>query len=196
MADPLYLSLWFPSFQEAEMLPRALLVMKQFPFTVLHPGITYMAVHPVSWSEPTILERRFTTAAPPEEAIEIAGDLLHDDYAYVFEAAWDLWAPDERGEWALQPRHVKFILHGIGFEDGIYEQEGHIEIDLGLDTAFLYEDMNLDETAEKRVRANVHKLITFSAAVEENCGVTARVLWSESEENLAQKLIARLQKVN
>src|SRR5579871_2338547 len=177
MADPLYLSLWFPSFSEAEMLPRALLVMKQFPFSALHPGITYMAVHPVSWSEPTILERRFTTAATPEEAVEIAGDLLHDDYAYVFEAGWDLWAPAERGEWSLQPRPVKFIVHGAQFEDGISQEEGHIEIDLGLDTSFLYEDMNLDQTAETRVRANVHKLVTLSSAVEENCGVTARVLW-------------------
>jgi len=32
--------------------------------------------------------------------------------------------------------------------------------------------------------------------VEKNCGVTGRVLWSESEENLAQKLIARLQQTH
>jgi hypothetical protein len=32
--------------------------------------------------------------------------------------------------------------------------------------------------------------------VEKNAGATARLLWSESEENLAQKLITRLQKVN
>ena len=35
----------------------------------------------------------------------------------------------------------------------------------------------------------------FTIAVEKNCGITGRVLWSESEENLAQKLISRLQKV-
>jgi hypothetical protein len=31
--------------------------------------------------------------------------------------------------------------------------------------------------------------------VEKNSGTNARLLWSESEESLAQKLIARLQKV-
>ena len=32
--------------------------------------------------------------------------------------------------------------------------------------------------------------------VEKNCGVETRLLWTESEESLAQKLIARLQKLN
>jgi len=39
-------------------------------------------------------------------------------------------------------------------------------------------------------------LVAFTALVEKNAGATARLLWSESEENLAQKLIARLQKTN
>jgi len=38
--------------------------------------------------------------------------------------------------------------------------------------------------------------VEFAAKVEKNAGATGRLLWSESEENLAQKLIARLQKVN
>jgi hypothetical protein len=35
--------------------------------------------------------------------------------------------------------------------------------------------------------------VAFSSTVEKNCGISGRVLWSESEENLAQKLIAKLQ---
>jgi len=45
------------------------------------------------------------------------------------------------------------------------------------------------------VRANVQKLVEFTSAVEKNSGASGRLLWSESEENLAQKLINRLQKV-
>jgi hypothetical protein len=48
---------------------------------------------------------------------------------------------------------------------------------------------------EQRIKANVHKLVTFTTAVENNCGISGRVLWSESEDNLAQKLIERLQRV-
>src|SRR5690348_12958864 len=33
MADPLYLNLWFPSFEPQEMLPRALMVIRLFPFS-------------------------------------------------------------------------------------------------------------------------------------------------------------------
>jgi hypothetical protein len=43
---------------------------------------------------------------------------------------------------------------------------------------------------------NVQKLVNFTTAVEKNTGISGRVLWSESEENLAQKLIARLQKTH
>jgi hypothetical protein len=42
----------------------------------------------------------------------------------------------------------------------------------------------------------VLKLVEFTQRVEKNAGVRGRLLWSESEETLAQKLIARLQKVN
>ena len=67
MADPLYLSIWFSTFELDDMLPHALAVMRQFSFSVAQPGITYLALHPVSWNEPTILERRFSPGVPAEE---------------------------------------------------------------------------------------------------------------------------------
>ena len=103
MADPLFLSLWFPDFDVDDMLPRALAVLRQFPFSAQQPGITYVALYPVSWNEPTILEQRFRSGISPEEAVQIASDLLHEDYAYLFEANWDLWTySDTTGECALQ----------------------------------------------------------------------------------------------
>ena len=66
----------------------------------MREGITYLSVHPVAWSEPTVLERRFTPGISPEEAAELASEFAHDDFAFVFEAFWDLWVPneDEHGE--------------------------------------------------------------------------------------------------
>jgi hypothetical protein len=196
MPDPLYLSLWFPCFDAEDMLPRALAVMRQFPFSAQQPGIGYLALHPISWNEPTILEQRFKPGISPEAAVLIASDLLHEDYAYMFEAFWDLWnLADNRQQWVLQPSQVKFLIHGPEFDEGVYQQEGHIQVDLGLDAPFLHEEVQLTTEAEARVRANVHKLVEFTAKVEKSSGVSSRVLWSESEENFAQKLIARLQKV-
>lgn len=177
-------------------MPRLLSVARQFPFSSSRPGITFLAVHPVSWSEPTILERRFRPGLDLEQALAIAGELLHEDYAYLLEAQWDLWTrQDDGAEWRLEPQPVKFIAQGMNFEDGAFEQSGHVQVNFGLDAPFLFEDVQLDHLSEARVRANVQKLIEFTSAVEKNCGISGRVLWSESEENLAQKLIARLQKV-
>jgi hypothetical protein len=196
VADALFLSLWFPSFELDEMMPRALAVMQQFPFSAMQPGITYVAVHPVSWSEPTIFEQRLRPGIAPEEATLHASDLLHEDYAYLFEAFWDLWIFDaDRQEWSLQPSPVKFLVHGVEFDEGTYQHEGHVQVDFGIDTPFLQDEVQLTSEAETRVRANVQKLVEFTNKAEKSSGASGRLLWSESEENFAQKLIARLQKV-
>ena len=195
MADPIFLSLWFASFEDDEVLPHTLSVLRQFRFSPQRPGIVYMGLHPVSWQEATIWERRFDPGARPEEAILFASEFLHADYAYVFEGYWDLWERGEDGIWIERPARVRFISHGLEFEDGIYQQEGHMLLDLGLDSAFLQEEAPLTPEAEDRVRSNVHKLVELSNHLEKAAQVKARLLWSESEENLAQKLLARLQKL-
>jgi hypothetical protein len=196
MGDSLYLSLWFPSFEESEILPRTVSVLRQLPFSSARDGVTYAAIQPVSWSEPTTLERRFRPGVPPEDAAEVVAELLHDDYAYVFEAYWDLWTPPEGAEkWVLEPS-LGLVAHGMEFEERAAEEAGHIQIDFGLDMPFLHEELELTSEAERNVRSNVQRLVEFTAKVEKNAGATGRLLWSESEENLAQKLIARLQRIN
>ncbi|HKH99643.1 MAG TPA: hypothetical protein VJ999_11080 [Candidatus Sulfotelmatobacter sp.] len=196
MADPLYLSLWFPDFSGPAMLPHLFAVLQQFPFSMQRPGITYAAVQPVSWNEASVLEQRFSPGIGAEEAVTVAADLIHDDYAYIFDAYWDLWTPDETGgDWRLIPSLVKFIAQGEEFDEGAYEQNGHIEIDFGLDAPFLQENVDLTDETQIKVRENVAKLVEFTVKAEKNTRASGRLLWSESEENLAQKLIARLQKV-
>ena len=198
MADSLYLSLWFPSFDLPEILPRTVSVLRQLPFSPSKPGVTYAAVHPVSWAEPTILERRFVPGLPPEQAVGAVADFLHEDYAFFFEAYWDLWAPPadrEKDKWVREPSLVQVVAHGIDFEENASAAAGHIEIDFGLDTPFLHEELALSFEAENRIRSNVQQLVEFTAKVEKNSGATGRLLWSESEENPAKKLINRLQKV-
>lgn len=195
MSDSLYLSLWFSGFEESEMLPGVLRVMQPFPWSKQEPGITDIAVHPVSWNEPTILERRFRPGVPPEQAITVAFDLLHDDYAYVFTGNWDLWTPQDSGEWELRPTAVRFLVRGEQFEEGESETQGDVQVDFGLDSPFLYEELELSPELEKRVQANVQMLVGFISRVEKSGEAATRLLWSESDENLAQKLISRLQKV-
>jgi hypothetical protein len=195
MADSLYFSLWFTDFEKTEMLPHALRVLQQFVGSISLPGISNIAVHPISWNEATILEQRYRPGIPPEQAVLIAVDLLHEDYAYVFESNWDLWIPSPSGEWIQRPSPVRFIVRGEEFEQGESEAQGHVQVDFGLDTPFLHDEMQLSSELETKVRANVQMLVDFIRRVEKNSGAATRLLWSESDENLAQKLISRLQRV-
>lgn len=195
MADPLYLSLWFSDFNGPAMLPHVLAVLQQFPLSEQRPGITYVSVQPVSWNEASVLEHRFSPGIRPEEALVVAADLIHDDYAYTFDAYWDLWVPDESGHWSVVPSPVKFIVQAEEFEDGAQQETGHIQIDFGLDSLFVQETVALTDEAQAKLRENLGKLIEFTKKVEQNTRATSRRLWSESEESLPQKLIARLQKV-
>jgi len=108
-----------------------------------------------------------------------------------------LWSPaEDGGKWVEAPTLVRFIAQGAQFEDRAADETGHIQVDFGIDTPFLHEEVALTSESEEHVKGNVHKLVEFTALVEKNAGVTGRLLWSESEENLAQKLITRLQRVN
>ena len=196
MADTLFLSLWFRDSDLEDLLPHALRVMQQFSFAKALPGISNITIHPVSWNEATILEQRYRPGIKPEEAVLIAADLLHEDYAYSFEGNWDLWTPESlNGDWHLRPTPVTFIARGNEFEQGEAEAQGEIQVDFGLDTAFLHEELKLTPELEARVRTNVQALVDYINRIEKNAGAETRLLWSESDENLAQKLISRLQRV-
>jgi hypothetical protein len=197
MPDNLYLNLWFSDPELVETFAHAAAVMQQLPFSAQLPGVSGVAVHPISWSEATILEENFRPGISPEEAVTIAAGLTHEDYAYVFAENWDLWWPlTPQGEWILRPSPVKFIVRGDEFEDAESDVQGQLQVDFGLDAPFLYEELQLSAELESKVRSNVQKLVDFTALVEKNSGAKTRLLWSESEENLAQKLVSRLQRVN
>jgi len=196
MSDSLFLSLWFRDSELEDLLPHALRVMQHFAFSKALPGVTNIAIHPVSWNEPTILEQRYRPGIKPEEAVLIAADLMHEDYAYVFETNWDLWTPESLdGEWTLRPTQVKFIARGSEFEVGEARTQGEVQADFGLDTSLLHEELKRTPELEARVRTNVKQLVDYINRIEKHAGAETRLLWSESDENLAQKLISRLQRV-
>ena len=196
MADTLNLSLWFPGFDAELMLPRLVEVLRHFPFSESRGGVQYVSVQPVDWSEPTLFEQGWASGVSAEEAAEALREHAQADFALTFEAYWDLWVLDEaRQEWVLTPEKVSFTAQGLDFDEGAFAASGHILIDFGLDFPFLHEDVNLLPEDALRVKANVAALIEFIHRVERNCHTTGRVLWAESDDNLAQKLIARLQQV-
>ena len=98
--------------------------------------------------------------------------------------------------WVKTPRLVRVTGFGPLFDEGAYEQDGHIRVDFGPDTPFLEEEAELDSTGARLMAENVRRLVDLTNAVEKASGATARLLWSELGESLAQRLAARLSKGN
>lgn len=222
MADTLYLSLWYPNLRLAALPEKLLAVLGAFAAHGGEPRVYSATVWPVNWSEAPVFQRIWgRMAAQPESippslpgadprlAVEEAIELLHDDYAYEFQIGWNLWefeaadslapaiesspsSPHVLGRWARGPRLVRVTAYGPLFEEGAYEQDGHIRIDFGSDTPFLEEDADLDQVGARHVEENVRQLIDLAAGVEKASGATARLLWSELGESLAQRLAERL----
>jgi len=207
MADQLYLSLWYPNFRLIA-LPAALeKVMELFGTIAGSSRVKAAAVYPISWNEAPVYQRVYdeehepdAEASQPRQAISAATEMLHDDFAYEFELLWELWVPEGGAGldpiWKREPSIVRVVGYGPQFDEGAYEQNGHLRIDFGSDTPFLQEDVNLDEEAAAHVKQNVQMLVDFTNAIQQHGGISTRLLWSESGESLAQKLIARLQSVN
>jgi hypothetical protein len=205
MADQLYLSLWYSNFRFVE-LPAALnKVMRQFGSVSGHERVRAATVYPLGWNESPVYQRVYdekdaADMASTENAIAEATELLHEDYAYEFEMTWELWVADGGGDldaaWKKEPRVVRITGFGPEFDEGAFEQNGQIRIDLGSDAPFLQEEVELDQQSAGYVKENVQKLVDLTTAMQKGAGAASRLLWSESGENLAQKLIARLQNLN
>ena len=123
--------------------------------------------------------------------------------------------------WRPHPSRVKIIGFGPEFDESSFEQNGHIRVDFGLDYPWVLDDDSdeelLAEDSENKddkvvsitrgggsesdqaaayIQKNVELLLAFTLLVEKNCGISSRLLWTESGEPLAEKLIARLQRLN
>jgi hypothetical protein len=117
--------------------------------------------------------------------------------------------------WKLEPAKVRIIGFGPDFDSGSYEQNGQIRVDFGLDTPWTFETetppsaatskvtafpskeaQSRNKQLTQRIQQNVEKLLAFTLSVEKHCGISSRLLWTESGEPLAEKLIAKLQRLN
>jgi hypothetical protein len=199
MSDTLYLSLWYPNLRLEALPDKLMAVLGEFAAHGGEARVYAATAWPVNWSEPPVFQRVYgwgERGTEPRLAVEEALELLHDDYAYEFQIGWSLWeletgtSLDPR--WSREPRLVRVTGYGPLFDEGAYEQDGHIRLEFGSDAPFLEEDLELDSVAARHIEENVRQLVELTAAVEKGSGATARLLWSELGESLAQRLAARL----
>jgi hypothetical protein len=215
MSDALYLSLWYPNLRLAGIAEKLTAVLGEFAKHGGEARVYSATVWPVNWHEAPAWQRVWGRAVlpnteqsnepvqlgiEPRVAVEEALEVLHDDYAYEFQIGWSLWELDTGAglepRWAKASRLVRVTGFGPLFDEGAYEQDGHIRIDFGSDAPFLEEEAELDSAGAQHMAENVRQLVDLTNAVEKASGATARLLWSELGESLAQRLAARLSQGN
>ena len=207
MSDALYLSLWYPNLRLEALPDKLVAVLSEFQKHSGEPLVYSATVWPVNWSESPVFQQVYgrrageqqpgsQPGAEPRAAVEQATEMLHDDYAYEFQIGWNLWEIESSEgldpRWVRGPRLVRVTGFGPLFDEGAYEQDGHLRIDFGNDAPFLEEEAELNSVAAHHIEENVRQLVELTAGVEKASGATARLLWSELGESLAQRLAARL----
>ncbi len=196
------MSLWYPNLRLEALADKLVQVLGAFAPHGGEPRVYAATVWPVDWTEAPVFQRVYgygERGADVRFAVEEALELLHEDYAYEFQIGWSLWeleaspgANREDLRWVREPRLLRVTGYGPLFDEGAYEQDGHIRIDFGSDAPFLEEDAELDVVGARHVEENVRQLVELTAEAEKASGATARLLWSELGESLAQRLAARL----
>jgi hypothetical protein len=184
MLDPLYLTLWFKAYSPIALPIYFRKLMSVFPVSKLAPVARFRVV-PISWGEPVLLEEDFEADQGLEDLSSLVQEHLHDDCAYQVESQWDLWQWDD-GDWSLKPSTVVLDVYGSEFETLTGE---HARVDFGSESLYLPESRS---DLLRPVQSNIRSLLHLAEDIEQSLPVERRLLSSDSEENLADKLRAIL----
>jgi hypothetical protein len=217
MSNQAYLAVWCKDFPEELILERFSAFLATVPFSTSRPAFTYLAIRAVDSSETPILEQDLRSV-PLDAAriIEIVRDHRHNDCSYEVCSHWDLWTLYvETGQWKLEPQALEVLCHGQDFDDGFWQENGHLEVNLGFEHFFtghagllglgrstkappqspeearFLEMMAWPENLQayqEKTRENIRKLLEWVRHIERVVPVERLRLWSEGEENFEARL--------
>jgi hypothetical protein len=180
MLDPLSLTLWFSSYSPLALPVYFRKLLAVFPISKLAPVARFRVV-PICWAEPALLEEDFEADQGLEELSSAVQEHLHDDCAYQVESQWDLWQWED-GEWSLKPSPVLLELYGSQFETAAGE---HARIEFVSESLFLPDSRS---DLLRPVQSNIRSLLHLAEDIEQALPVERRLLSSDYEENLAERL--------
>lgn len=217
MPNRAYASIWCPEFAAEVQLERLGQFLSTVPFSATRAGFTGLTVRAISPAETPLTEPDLR-ANPVDAAsiVEVAREYHNADCAYEVQAYWDLWIFDAASEkWNLQPQLLEIFCHGEEYDDGVWKELGHFQVDLGLEHHFtghgrllgfrngeparpehpdearffelMAEPRNLEEYQEK-TRENIRKLFDWTRRIERAIPVQTLRMWSEGEENFEARI--------
>jgi hypothetical protein len=181
MPDQVCLSLWLRGFNQKTMFDRFRELLHAFPFSNLRPGIGALRVYAIEFTEPGLSEQMFAHEVDPDTVMEFVQEFQEPDCAYLVEGWWDLWRYD--GGWQLAPSPVVLSCFGPLFEN---DEGDHLRLDLGPEDFFLPLDGVPD--AARKAHSNLQSIVRLAHELEERLPVSRQNLWSESGEDLAERL--------
>lgn len=217
MSNQAYLSIWCKDFSEERILERFGEFLATIPFSAAKPGFTHLVIRAVDFTENPVLEQDLRSV--PHDAagiIDIAKDHLHSDCAYEVRADWDLWVFEGDPErWQRLPQPLGLSCYGEDFDDGYWQENGHLEVNFGFEHLFtghagllgfrqsgkaapqspeearflasMEQPVNLQMYRDK-TRENIRKLFEWVRFIEKALPVKEVRLWSEGEENFEARL--------
>jgi len=216
MANRAYLSVWCRNFAEERVLEGFAKFLGTVPFSATKPGFEYLIVRAVDARESPMLEQNLR-ALPLDASgiIELAKDYLYPDSAYEVHGNWDLWVFDTEGRSKLEPQPLEIFCHGEQYDDGFFQESGHIQVDLGFEHFFtghagllgmgrsertpaqspeearFLELMAWPENLQRyqeKTRENIRQLLDWVRKIEKAVPVERVRLWSEGEENFEARV--------
>ena len=174
MADSLYLSIWFPTFREEEMMLRTGRRVAAVPILVAarrrHLPVCASGrrgASPPCWSAASIPASR--PKKPPRwprnlrTTISLSSSKRSGTCGFPTKtsmARCGCRSQSPCASWFMECNSTKAST----------PRTATSRCDFGLDTSFIYEEREISPFIEKHLRSNIAKLVAFSAAVEKNCG--------------------------
>lgn len=182
MADRLYLSCRLRGFHSLRMVGFWEKLLNLFPFSRLSRSPVTMRVHAVDLVEPVAFERGFEVPFVPKDSVEVAREFQQDDCAFLLECGWDL-IQFEQNDWKLAAAPVSLWCFGPAFDN---DQRDHLRIEFGVEDRFL--PVPGDPRSIRAAHANLRSLMSLAGEIQRQLPVDERHLWTESGENLAERL--------
>ncbi len=217
MPNQAYLNVWCTDFPEDRIIERFSAFLQTVPFSATHPGFTSLTIRAVDAAEQPILEQDLR-AMPLDAAgiIEIAQDHVHGDCSFETSGYWDLAMFDAgNGKSKIEPQPLEILCRGEDYDDALWRQNGHFEVNLGFEHFFtgharllgihrgpsapaespeearFLEAMAWPDNLEKyreSTRENIRKLLGWLGRIEGAIPVERVQLWSEGEDNFEARL--------
>ena len=216
MANQAFLNVWLKDFPEDAIPENFGKFLSTVPFSQNLPGFRFIEVRAVEASETPILELDLRPSPlGPDGIVELIQPHLHDDSSYLVRTNWDLWArTGTPPAWKLAPEPLEIACNAEAYDDGLFRENGHFEVNLGFEHLFtghsgilgirqtrptpetyeeaeFLESMKLPanlQTYKDKTRENIKKLFDWVNRIETALPIDRVKLWSEGEVNLEARM--------